>query len=126
MSRAELCKVRTQLDALLARGWIQPSTSPYNHPILLVKKKDGSTRMCIDFCKLNANTKIDCYPIPRVDDLLDKLEGCHYFSKVDLAQSYHQMAIAPEDTHKAAFQSRWGLFEYKVMPFRLTNAPATF
>ena len=89
MSPAELAEVRGQLDKLIAKGWIRPSTSQYNHPILFVKKKDGSHRMCIDYRALNENTVINRYPLPRIDDILDRLGGSVIFSKIDLAQGYH-------------------------------------
>jgi len=84
MSEPELAEVRKQLDALLAKGWIRPSVSPYGHPILFARKKDGTLRMCVDYRLLNRNTKLDQYPMPRIDDILDSLGGCQVFSKIDL------------------------------------------
>ena len=84
MSQDELREVREQLDKLLAKGWIRPSTSQYAHPILFAKKKDGTMRMCVDYRRLNSNTVVDRYPIPRIDDILDRLAGCKVFSKIDL------------------------------------------
>ena len=100
--------------------------SPYGHPILFVRKKTGELRMCIDFRTLNANTKLDLFPIPRIADLLDKLGRAKYFSSFDLAAAYHQLRIAEGDEHKTAFVTPDGLYEYIVMPFGLTNAPSSF
>jgi transposase InsO family protein len=122
----ELAEMRKQLDDLLERGFIRPSESPYGAPVVFVRKKDGTIRMCIDYRSLNANTLRNAYPIPRIDDLLDRLLGAQVFSKLDLAAGYHQVQVKEEDRHKTAFRSRYGLFEYTVMPFGLCNAPATF
>ena len=84
MSDPELAEARRQLDSLLAKGWVRPSVSPYGHPILFARKKDGSLRMCVDYRLLNRNTKLDRYPMPRIDDILDALNGCTVFSKLDL------------------------------------------
>lgn len=126
MSEPELAEVRRQLDEMVAKGWIRPSVSPYGHPILFARKKDGGLRMCVDYRSLNKNTRLDRYPIPRVDDILDRMAGARYFSKIDLASGYHQVAIEPGHEHRTAFASRWGLFEFTVMPFGLVNAPSTF
>ena len=126
MSEGELEEVRRQLDKLLDKGWIRPLTSRFNHPILLVRKKDGTMRMCIDYRRLNQNTILDRFPIPRIDDFLDRVRGSTVFSKIDIRSAYHQVAIAPDDVHKTAFQSRWGLYKYTVLPYGLVNAPATF
>ena len=126
MSNAELRKVKTQLEAYLEKGWVRPSSSSWGAPVLFARKKDGSLRMCIDFRSLNQRTVHDSYPLPRVEDLLDRLAGASYFSKIDLRSGYHQVAIAPEDVFKTAFLTRYGLFEWCVMPFGLCNAPSTF
>ncbi|MGN6618758.1 MAG: reverse transcriptase family protein, partial [Ilyomonas sp.] len=126
MSPAELNELKKQLNELTSKGFIQPSKSPFGAPVLFVKKKDGSTRMCIDYRALNKITKKNSYPLPRVDELLDRLNGAKYFSKIDLRSGYHQVRIADEDVEKTAFRTRYSHYEFLVLPFGLTNAPATF
>ena len=126
MSPTELAEVRHQLDNYLQKGWIRPSTSPYGAPILFVRKKDGSLRMCIDYRTLNTQTVLDKYPLPRIEDLLNRLARAHCISSLDLTQGYHQVEIAAQDVYKTAFVSRYGSFEFTVLPFGLTNAPSTF
>ena len=126
MSPLELKEVKKQLDDLLSKEWIQPSVSPYGAPILFVRKKEGSLRMCVDYRALNAQTVKNIYPLPRTDELLDQLHGATIFSKIDLQSGYHQVRVADEDVSKTAFRTRYGHFEFKVLPFGLTNAPATF
>ena len=111
---------------MLQKGWIRSSASPYGHPILFVRKKDGTLRMCVDYRLLNRNTRLDRYPIPRIDAILDSLSKAKVFSLIDLRSGYHQVQIEPGHEFKTAFTSRWGLFEFVVMPFGLCNAPATF
>ena len=126
LSEPELAEVKRQVTALLANGMIRPSTSPFAAPILFVGKKDGTLRMCLDYRGLNAVTVRNRYPLPRIDDLLDKLRGCSYFSCIDLQQGYHQLRIRESDIPKTAFRTPFGSFEYVVLPFGLCNAPHTF
>ncbi|GBG73923.1 hypothetical protein CBR_g17638 [Chara braunii] len=126
MSEEELEMLRTQLDDLIDKGWIRPSCSPYGAPVLFVRKKNKELRLCIDYRKLNAQTIKNVGPLPRIDDLLERLGGAKYFSKLDLKSGYHQLEIHPRDRYKTAFKTRYGHFEWVVMPFGLTNAPATF
>jgi hypothetical protein len=126
MSPTELLELKAQLQELIRCGFIQPSKSPFGAPILFVKKKDGSMRMCVDYRALNEITIKNSYPLPRVDELFDRLQGAKYFSKIDLRSGYHQIRIASEDVPKTAFRTRYGHFEFLVLPFGLTNAPATF
>ncbi|GBG91466.1 hypothetical protein CBR_g52422 [Chara braunii] len=127
MPPGELDELRRQLKELVEKGWIRLSVSPYGSPVLFVsKKKEGTLRMCIDYRGLNAITVKNREPLPRIDDLLDRVQGCRYFSKIDLKSGYHQIAIHPEDQHKTAFQTRYGLYEFVVMPFGPCNAPGTF
>ncbi|GBG85385.1 hypothetical protein CBR_g40027 [Chara braunii] len=126
MAPAELDELRRQLKELTEKGWIRPSTSPYGSPVLFLPKKGGTLRMCIDYRGLNAITVKNAELLPRIDDLLDRVQGCKYYSKIDLKSGYHQIAIRPEDQHKTAFQTRYGLYEFVVMPFGLCNAPGTF
>jgi Reverse transcriptase (RNA-dependent DNA polymerase) len=126
LSQLELQELRKQLDSLLKDGKITPSTSPYGAPVLFVRKKDGGLRMCIDYRALNSQTIKNRYALPRIDELLDRLQGACIFTKIDLTSGYWQIAIASADRHKTAFRTRYGHYEFCVMPFGLTNAPATF
>ncbi|GBG75655.1 hypothetical protein CBR_g20282 [Chara braunii] len=126
MGQGELEELRRQIDDMIDRGWIRPSESEFDAPVLFVPKKGGKLRMCIDYRGLNRITRNNAYPLPRIDDLLDAAGGCKVFSKIDLKSGYHQIEVDPSDQHKTAFKTRNGLYEFIVMPFGLTNAPATF
>ena len=119
-------EVRRLLQEMLHSGVVEPSEGPWSSPIILAKKKDGSLRFCVDYRKVNAITRKDAYPLPRVDDTLDMLGGSKFFSTLDLASGYWQVEVAPEDRAKTAFTTSEGLYQFKVMPFGLCNAPATF
>jgi hypothetical protein len=126
LSPRERAELEKQIAAMLKADMIQPSSSPFGAPMLFVPKKDGSLRGVIDYRALNKITVKDKYPLPRIDDLIDQLGGATVFSSLDLAQGYHQLSIAAEDRPKTAFKTHMGLYEYKVLPMGLSNAPATF
>ena len=119
-------EVDAHVDDMLQRKIIEPSNSPWASNIVLVKKKDGTSRFCIDYRKLNNITKHDAYPLPRIDDSLDRLRGATWFSTLDLCSGYWQVAVDAQDKQKTAFTTGRGLYEFSVMPFGLCNAPATF
>ena len=119
-------EVRKLLDDMLSRGVVEPSTSPWASPIVLVRKKDGSTRFCVDYRKVNEVTRKDAYPLPRIDATLDTLAGSQWFTTLDLLNGYWQVGMDEADRQKTAFCTMEGLFQFKVMPFGLCNAPATF
>jgi hypothetical protein len=122
----ELAELKIQLQDLLDKGFIRPSASPWGCPGLFMKKKDNSLRLCVDYRPLNAVTIKNKYPLPRIDILFDQLARAKVFSKIDLRSVYHQIKIRPSDISKTAFSTRYGLYEYLVMSFGLTNAPAYF
>ncbi|GJR69546.1 putative reverse transcriptase domain-containing protein [Tanacetum coccineum] len=126
LAPSEMLELSNQLKELQEKGFIRPSHSPWGAPVLFVKKKDGSMRMCIDYKELNKLTIKNRYPLPRIDDLFDQLQGACCFSKIDLRSGYHQLRVREEDIPKTAFRTRYGHFEFTVMPFGLTNAPAIF
>ena len=126
MAPIELVELKKQIEDLLEKKFIRPSASPWGAPMLLVKKKDGSSQLCVDYRKLNKLTIKNKYPLPRIDDLLDQLRGAVVFSKIDLRSGYHQILVKSEDVQKKTFRSRYGHYEYVVMPFGVTNAPAVF
>jgi len=126
MPSNELAELKTQLKELLDKGFIRPSSSEWGCPALFVKMKDQSLRMCVDYCPLNAVTIKNKYPLPRIDILFDQLSKAKVFSKIDLRSGYHQIKIRPQDIPKTTFSTRYGLYEYLVTSFRLTNAPAYF
>ncbi|GJV69752.1 putative reverse transcriptase domain-containing protein [Tanacetum coccineum] len=126
LAPSEMQELSNQLQELTDRGFIRPSTSPWGAPVLFVKKKDGSFRMCIDYRELNKLTIKNRYPLPRIDDLFDQLQGSSVYSKIDLRSGYHQLRVREGDIPKTAFRTRYRHYEFQVMPFGLTNAPAVF
>ncbi|KAI3821411.1 hypothetical protein L1987_08979 [Smallanthus sonchifolius] len=126
LAPSEMKELMSQLEELTEKGFIRPSISPWGAPVLFVKKKDGSMRMCIDYRELNKRTVKNKYPLPRIDDLFDQLQGASWFSKIDLRSGYHQLKVREEDVPKTAFRTRYGHYEFLVMSFGLTNAPAAF
>ena len=126
MAPAELRELKAQLEELLSKGFIRPSISPWGAPVLFMKKKDGSLRLCIDYRQLNRVTIRNQYPLPRIDELFDQLQGSRVYSKIDLRLGYHQLRVQESDVPKTAFRTCYGHYEFLVMPFGLTNAPAAF
>jgi hypothetical protein len=122
----ELEELKKQIKELQDKGFIRPSSSPWGAPAIFVDKKDGTQRMCVDYRSLNEVTIKNKYPLPRIDDLFDQLRDAYVFSKIDLRSGYHQLKIRASDIPKTAFTTRYGLYEYTVMSFGLTNAPAYF
>ncbi|GJT01860.1 putative reverse transcriptase domain-containing protein [Tanacetum coccineum] len=119
----EMKELSEQLQELFDKGFIRPSSSPWGAPVLFVKKKDGSFRMCIDYRKLNKLTVKNRYPLPRIDDLFDQLQGSSIYSNIDLRSGYHQLRVREQDIPKTAFRTRYGHYEFQVMPFGLTKPP---
>jgi hypothetical protein len=115
-----------QLEEILKKGYIRPSVSPWGAPILFVKKKDGTLRLCIDFRQLNKKTIKNKYHLPRIDDLFDQLKDAKIFSKIDLRSGYHQVRIKEEYISKTTFRTRYGHYEFTVVSFGLSNAPVVF
>ena len=126
MPAKDLEEIKKQIKELLDRGYIRPSSSPWGSPVLLVEKKDGSLRMVVDYRGLNEVTIKNKYPLPMINDLFDQLQGAKVFSTIDLRSGYHQLKIQEQDIPKTTFTTRYGLYEYTVMSFGLTNAPAYF
>ena len=126
MVPVELKELKAQLEEFLSKGFIRPSTSPWGAPVLFVKRKDGSLRLCIDYRQLNRATISNQYPLPSIDELFDQLHGSQVYSKIDLRLGYHHLTVRENDVSKTAFRTRYGHYEFLVMPFGLTNAPAAF
>jgi hypothetical protein len=126
MSPLELDELKKQIQGLLDKGWIRPSQSPFGSPVLFVTKGDGSLRLCVDYRALNAITVRSRYPIPRIDEMFDRMAEARLITCFDLQQGYYQVPIQEEDIGKTAFVTRYGQFEFLVMPFGLCNAPSTF
>jgi hypothetical protein len=126
MDVKDLAELKKQIKELLSKGFIRPSSSRWGAPTLFVDKKDGSRRLCIDYRSLNEVTIKNKYPLPWFEDLFDQMRGSKVFSKIDLRSGYHQLKIRVEDIPKTTFTSRYGLYEFTVMSFGLTNAPAYF
>ncbi|KAL4386770.1 hypothetical protein GQ457_09G016740 [Hibiscus cannabinus] len=126
MAPIELKELKKQLEELQDKGFIRPNTSPWGAPVLFVKKKDGLMRLCIDYRQLNQVTIKNKYPLPRIEDLFDQLRDSSVFSKIDLISDYYQMKVKDADVPKTTFWTRYGHFEFLVMPFGLTIAPPAF
>ena len=126
MAPVELQELRVQLQELLDKGFIRPSTSPWGAPVLFAKKKDKTLRLCIDYRQLNRVAIKNRYPLPRIDDLFDQLRGARVYYNIDLHTGYHQLRVRETDIPKTTFRTRYGHFEFMVMPFGLTNAPTAF
>ena len=126
MTLVELQELKVQLQELLDKGFIRPSTSQWGAPVLFVKKKDKTLRLCIDYRQLNRVTIKNRYPLPRIDDLFDQLRGARVYSKINLRTYFHQLRVRETYIPKTAFRTRYGHFEFTVMPFGLTNASAAF
>ena len=124
MSTPEMIELKMQQQELLEKNYIRSSVSPWGATVLFVKNKDGTLRLCTDYRQLNKVTVKNKYPLPRIDDLFDQMRGAKVFSKIDLRSSYQQVRIKDEDIHKTAFRTRYGHYEFVVVPFSLTNTPA--
>jgi hypothetical protein len=122
----DLIELKKQIEELLEKGFIRPSLAPWGAPVLFVNEKDGSRRMCVDYRSLNEVTIKNKYPLPRIEDLFDQMRGAKVFSKIYLRSGYHQLKIRTEEIPKTTFTTRYGLYEFLVMSFGLTIAPAYF
>ena len=118
--------IKNEIEDMLEQGLIKPSTSPWSFPVVVVRKKNGKFCFCVNYKPLNDITKKDTYPLPRIDEILDSLHQAQWFTTLDLASGYWQIKVKAEDQEKTAFITKFGIFEFKIMPFGLYNAPATF
>jgi hypothetical protein len=118
--------IEKEIKEMLKQNLVQPSSSPWSFPVVIAKKKNGQLRFCVNYKPLNDVTKKDNYPLPRIDEIMDSLNEAKWFTTLDLASGYWQIKVKPEDQEKTAFITKFGTFEFKVMPFGLCNAPATF
>jgi len=126
MSHEELKELKVQLEELFTKGYIKPNKSPYGAPVLFVHKKDGTLRMCVDYRAFNKATMKNQYPLPQIDDLFDRLLGAKVFSRIDMRSRCYQIRIAEGDKEKTIYRTRYGSYQFMLMPFGFTNAPATF
>jgi hypothetical protein len=126
VSRLELVELEKQINELLEKGYIRPSTSPWDAPVLFIEKKDGTKRMCIDYWALNEVTIKNKYPLPSIEDLFDQMRGASVFPKIDLRSGYDQLRIRPSDVPKTTSTTKYELYEFTVISFGLTNAPTFF
>lgn len=126
MSVEELHAAKTYIDENRAKGFIEPSDSPLGSLILMAKKPGGGLRFCVDYRKLNAVIKKNRYPLPLIDKTLAKLEGVKWFSKIDVRQAFYKIRMHPDSKDLTTFRTRYGLYRYNIMPFRLCNGPSTF
>nr|GEW17504.1 putative reverse transcriptase domain-containing protein [Tanacetum cinerariifolium] len=126
LAPSEMKELSDQLKELANKGFIRPSSLPWGAPVLFVKKEDGSFQMCIDYQELNKLTVKNCYPLPRIDELFDQLQGSSVYSKIDMRLGYHQLRVREEDIRKTTFRTQYGHYEFQVMPFGLTKTPAVF
>jgi len=126
LSEYELLTLKEHLKKLMDKGFIQHSASPYGANIIFAKKNDGSLRLCIDYRRLNSITVKDRTPLPNIKEMQERLSSAKFFTKLDLRDGFHNIMLHPDDQHKTAFRTRYGHFEFKVLPFGLCNAPATF
>ena len=126
MTQAEEAELKTQLASYLELGHIRPAQSPYGAGVLFATKKGGEKRLCIDYRGLNTTTVKDVYPLPRIDVCIDEMRGAKIFSKIDLRSAFNQIRVHPEHIHRTAFNTKFGSYEFLVMPFGLCNAPSTF
>ena len=118
--------MKAEIEEMLKQGLIEPSTSEWSSPVVLVKKKDGTMRLCVDYCRLNDVSESDAYPMPRIDELIDRLGKSCFITAIDLTRGHWQVPVVEQDRSKTAFSTPYGLYQFNVMPFGLQGAPVTF